>query len=83
MPTSYVRKSEIDNIKKIIGEKTPEFISKPIIAATQAIEKFRKDQADKSEDKVYHFVFANPYVFYVIFSFLVLVILRTLWRMIF
>ena len=75
--------SEIGNIRKIIGEKTPEFLAKPVIAAVQAIEKFRKDMAVKTEGEVYHFVFDNAYVFYVIFTVIVLMLLRTIWRIIF
>lgn len=74
---------EIQNIKKIIGEKTPDFIAKPVIAAVQAIEEFRKDQAEKSEGKFYNFVFAGPYVFYVIFTVVALMLLRAIWRIIF
>jgi len=83
VPTSYVRGSDIDNIKKIIGEKTPDVIAKPVIAAVQAIEKFRIDMAEKSEGKFYNFIFSNPYVFYVIFFIIFIFVLRTIWRIIF
>ena len=76
-------RGEIQTIKKIIGEKTPEFLAKPVVAAVQAIEKFRKDMAVKTEGEVYHFVFDNAYVFYVIFTVIVLMLLRTIWRIIF
>lgn len=83
VPTSYVRSSEISNIKKIIGEKTPGFISKPVVAAVQAIEGFRIKQAEKSDGKVYHFVFANVFVFYGIFVIILFLALRIIWRIIF
>ena len=83
VPTSYVRGSDIDNIKKIIGEKTPDVIAKPVIATVQAIEKFRIDMAEKSEGKFYNFIFSNPYVFYVIFFIIFVFVLRTIWRIIF
>lgn|GEM_PF-5491833 len=75
--------SEIDNIKRIIGEKTPEFIKKPIIAAVLWLEKFRKDMDAKSEGKFYNFAFASPYVFYVIVFIIFMFVLRIIWRIIF
>lgn len=41
----------VNNIKKIIGENTPEFITIPIIATTNAVEKFREDVGAMSSDK--------------------------------
>src|SRR3990167_195296 len=75
--------SEIGNIRKIIGEKTPEFITKPIVAVVEAIEGFRIKQAEKSDGKVYHFVFANVFVFYGILIIILFLLLRTIWRIIF
>jgi len=83
VPTSYVRSSEISNIKKLIGEKTPDFIAKPVIAVVTALENFRIKQAEKSDGKVYHFVFANVFVFYGIFIIILFLLLRIIWRIIF
>ena len=83
VPTSYVRSSEISNIKKLIGEKTSDFIAKPVIAVVTALENFRIKQAEKSDGKVYHFVFANVFVFYGIFIIILFLALRTIWRIIF
>ncbi|HEY4494386.1 MAG TPA: hypothetical protein VJB95_03090 [Candidatus Paceibacterota bacterium] len=83
VPTSYVRNSEIQNIKKIIGKKTPDFIAKPVIAVVTALENFRLAQAEKSEGKVYHFVFANVFIFYGIFIIILFLLLRIIWRIIF
>ena len=75
--------SEIGNIRKIIGEKTPDFIAKPVIAVVTALENFRLAQAEKSEGKVYHFVFANVFIFYGIFIIILFLLLRIIWRIIF
>jgi hypothetical protein len=77
------RSSEIDNIQKLIGEKTPDFIAKPVIAIAEALEKFRTNNAEKSEGKMYHFVFANVFIFYGIFVVILFLLLRTIWRIIF
>ncbi|MEK7569695.1 MAG: hypothetical protein AAB500_02310 [Patescibacteria group bacterium] len=83
VPTSYIRSSEIRNIQTIVGEKTPDFIKKPIIASITWLENFRLTGAERSEGQFYHFVFANVYVFYGIFIVIVLLVLRTIWRIIF
>ena len=75
--------SEIGNIRKIIGEKTPDFISKPVIAIVEALEEFRTNNAEKSEGKIYHFVFANVFIFYGIFIIILFLLLRIIWRIIF
>lgn len=41
----------VQNIQKIIGENTPEFITKPIIITTNAVEKFREDVGATSYNK--------------------------------
>ena len=62
---------QIKNIKKIIGEKTPDFLSKPIIAVVNALEEFRKNS------------FNSQLVFYSVFFFFLLLIARFIWRLIF
>lgn len=41
----------VADIKKIIGENTPEFIAKPIILTVNAVEKFRSDMGMTAENK--------------------------------
>jgi hypothetical protein len=59
------------NIRKIIGENTPEFLSKPIIATIDALEVFRLNN------------FNNPFIFYGILSFIFVLVIRFIWRLIF
>jgi hypothetical protein len=41
----------VGNIKKIIGENTPNFISEPVVSTTNIVEKFRTDVGLSSENK--------------------------------
>lgn|ERR1035437_5480367 len=63
--------SEIQTIQKIIGDKTPSFISQPIIAVINFLEEFRKTN------------FNNPFIFYSILIILLILIIRFIWRLIF
>ncbi len=74
---------QIKNIQRVIGEKTPSFIAKPIIAAVEAVETFRTNMADKIDNKIVSTIFDNKFVFYGIFIVIVVLILRSLWRLIF
>lgn len=62
---------EIENIKKIIGEKTPSFIANPIIYIVNALENFRLNH------------FNNPVIFYSLFFVFFYFILRSIWRFFF
>ena len=69
--TNAVGYEQIKNIKKIIGEKTPDFLAKPIIAVVNALEEFRKNS------------FNSQLVFYSVFFFFFFLIARFIWRLIF
>jgi hypothetical protein len=69
--TTGASPGEIQNIQKIIGDHTPSFISKPIIAVANYLEYFRL-----------HY-FNNPFIFYAILVFIVVLIVRFFWRLIF
>ena len=75
--------TQIKNIQKIIGDKTPSFLSKPIIATLDKTEGFRTSMAKKTEGKALSVVFKYWVIFYGILAFLVGLILRSLWRLIF
>jgi len=47
------------------------------------LEEFRTNNAEKSEGKIYHFVFANVFIFYGIFIIILFLLLRIIWRIIF
>mgnify|MGYP001592314995 FL=1 len=66
--TSY---TQIQNIKKLIGDNTPNFVAKPIIASVNYLEEFRKGS------------FNNPFIFYSVFIFLFVLVFRFFWRLIF
>jgi hypothetical protein len=44
--------SDVNSIKKLIQEKTPEFISKPVIAFTDGMETFRNEMSEKTNLKL-------------------------------
>lgn len=52
------------NIRKIIGENTPDFIAKPIIFTVNAIEKFRSDMGANFENKKEKTQNQNKYIEY-------------------
>jgi hypothetical protein len=83
VPTSYVRGSDITTIKKIIGEKTPNFITQPVVTIAQSVEGFRQDMIRKSEGKFYQFIFSRSLIYYIIFTVIFFFLLRTIWRIIF
>jgi len=62
--------------EKILGKNTPEFLSKPIIAATVAIEKYRTDMSVAYKNTFFFFIFDNRLVFYGIFLIIVIIVLR-------
>lgn len=63
--------TQIQNIKELIGNNTPNFIAKPIIASVNYLEEFRKGS------------FNNPFIFYGVFIFLFVLVFRFFWRLIF
>lgn len=83
VPTNYIDNQEIENIKKIIGENTPEFLSKPVIACVEFFENIRKDMNSKTENQIVHPIFNKPIIFYAILFVIFILILRSTWRLIF
>jgi len=75
--------AQIKNIQKIIGEKTPEFISKPIIKFVEVIESFRSKTAGKTENKIITTVFNSKIIFYSFFAIVFFYLFRIIWRLIF
>ncbi|HTE49075.1 MAG TPA: hypothetical protein VK675_04165 [Candidatus Paceibacterota bacterium] len=72
--------------EKILGKGTPEFLSKPIIIVTFAIEKFRTDMGNDLENSpfsFFSFIFNNQIVFYGICLVIFFLLVRSIWRVIF
>jgi hypothetical protein len=63
--------AEIQNIQKIIGEKTPSWISGPIINTINFLEEFRKTK------------FNTPLIFYAVLIIILILVLRFIFRLIF
>lgn len=123
VPTTYVGNQQIENIKKIIGEKTPDFLAKPIVAGVNMLEKWRGDVSLKIDNKkeevkvelkilnnggispetkakmneltkpwkyaeifflsLISFIFSHALIFYAIFVVIFILVLRSIWRLIF
>jgi hypothetical protein len=65
---------EISNIANIIKEKTPDFISVPIVAMANNIEAFRQTLGP---------TFSNKLLFYAVFAVIIFLILRFIWLHVF
>jgi len=63
--------SEMSNIQKIVGSKTPPFFAHFIVTCINALENFRIHN------------FNNPFIFYGVLIFVVVLIVRFFWRMFF
>ena len=71
--------------KKVLGKGTPEFISKPIIVVTLAIEKFRTDTSAatlNSPFSFFTFIFSIQLVFYGICLVILILLGRYVWNLI-
>ncbi len=61
----------VDNITKIVGENTPQFITNAIIATIEKLENFRVNS------------FNSKYIFYPLLLILAFLLLRYIWRRVF
>lgn len=86
--------ANIGNDKKIqnfVLEKTPNFISEPILGTLRAIEKWRQDNAFSAENKkdktkmygIFAFILKSKILFYGVSIFIIFLLVRYIWHKIF